>query len=149
MIFWTNCYQKKIQAKHLDSFKATVPVFDRHASLKEKHVICKQAAFANKKLNKFKQDRTISSHAAYKKQRNICGKLLRKTKKYFFNNLDVKCVTDNKPYWKTVKLCLTNKKSKDGRTKLIESEKIATNKREVVKIFNEYFSSVVSNFKHI
>ena len=100
-------------------------------------------------LNKFKQDRTMSSHAAYKKQRNICGKLLRKTKKYFVNNLYVKCVTDNKPYWKTVKLCLTNKKSKDGRIKLIENKKIATNEKEVVKIFNKYFSSVVSNFKHI
>ena len=45
--------------------------------------------------NKFKQDRAMFSNVAYKKEQNICVKLLRKTKKYFFNNLDVKYVTDN------------------------------------------------------
>ena len=38
-------------------------------------------------LNKFRQERTMSSYVAYKKHRNICVKLLRKTKKDFFNNL--------------------------------------------------------------
>ena len=38
-------------------------------------------------LNKFRQEITILSHLAYKKQRNICVKLLRKTKRDFFNNL--------------------------------------------------------------
>ena len=47
-------------------------------------------------LTKFRQERTILSHVAYKKQRNICVNLLRKTKKYFFNNLDVKRLTDNR-----------------------------------------------------
>ena len=47
-------------------------------------------------LNKFRQERTILSHVAYKKQQNMCVKLLRKTKKDFFNNLDVKRVTNNK-----------------------------------------------------
>ena len=61
-------------------------------------------------LNKFRQERTISSNVTYKKQRNICVKLLPKTKK---NNLDVKRVTDNKQFWKTVKLCLTDKTLKD------------------------------------
>ena len=63
-------------------------------------------------LNKFRQDKTISSHVAYKKQRNICVKLLRKAKD-FFNILDVKLVTDNKQFWKKIKSCLTNKKLKD------------------------------------
>ena len=48
-------------------------------------------------LNKFRQERTISSNVTYKKQRNICVKLLRKTKD-FFNNLDVECVTENKQF---------------------------------------------------
>ena len=93
--------------QHLDSFKATAQyIFDRHAPLREKHIRCNQAAFVNKNLrkaiitssrllNKFRQDRTISSHVAYKKQRNICVKLQRKTNKDFFNKLDVKRVTDN------------------------------------------------------
>ena len=61
----------------------------------------------SKLLNKFRQERTISSHVAYKKQRNICVKLLRKTKKDFFNNLDAKRVANNEQFYKTVKPCLT------------------------------------------
>ena len=70
-------------------------------------------------LNKFRQDRTILPHLAYKQQRNICVKRLRKTKKDFFNNLNVKRVTDNKQFWKTVKQCLTDKTLKDERITLI------------------------------
>ena len=106
---------KNVQTKHLDSFKSTAQyIFDRHAPLKEKPVRCNQLAFVNKilkkaimtrsrLLNKFRQERIISSHVAYKKQQNTCVKLLRKTKKHFFNNLDIKHVIDNKQFWKTVK----------------------------------------------
>ena len=87
---------KNVQTKHVDLFKDTAQyILDRHAPLKENHVRCNQAAFVNKNLrnaimtrsrllNKFWQDRTISSHVAYKKQRiyvlNYCEKL----KKRFF-----------------------------------------------------------------
>ena len=89
-------------------------------------------------MNKFRQDRTISSHVAHKKQRNACVKLLQKIKKDFFNNLDLKRVTDNKQFWKTVKSCLTYKT-------LTEIEKVVSDERELVKMFNEYFSNIASN----
>ena len=148
---------KNVQTKHLDSFKATAQdIFDRDAPLKEKHVRCNHATIVTKNLrkaiiarsrvlNKFREDRTISSHVAYKRQRNICVKLLRKTKKDFFNNLDVKRVTDNKQFWKTVKPCLTDKTLKGERILLIENEKVESDEREIVKIFNEYFSKIVPN----
>ena len=79
-------------------------------------------------MNKFRQARTISSHVAHKKQRNICVKLLRKIKKDFFNNLDVKRVTDNKQYWKTVNSCLTDKTLKDERTTLKKRKSYQTKK---------------------
>ena len=96
-------------------------------------------------LNKFRQERTILSHVAYKKQRNICAKLLWKTEKDFFNDLDVDRVTDNKQFWKTVKPCLTDKTLKDERITLIDNEKVVSDEKELVKIFNEYFSNIVSN----
>ena len=68
-----------------------------------------------------------------------------KIKKYFFNNLDVKCVKDNKQFWKTVKPCLTDKTLKDERITLIINEKVVSDERELVKIFNEYLSNIVSN----
>ena len=88
-------------------------------------------------VNKFRQERTILSHLAYKKQRYICVKLLQKAKKDFFNNLDVKRVTDNKQFWKKVKPCLTDKTLKDERITLIENDKKVLDERELVKILNE------------
>ena len=139
---------KNVQTKHLGSFKATAHyIFDTYVPLKEKHVRCNQATFVNKNLkkaimtssrllNKFRQDRTISLHAAYKKQRNICVKLYyQNLKKIFSNNLDVKRVTDNKQFWKTVKPCLGDKILKDERITLTENEKVVSDERELVKIF--------------
>ena len=83
--------------------------------------------------NKFKQDRAIFSNMAYKKEWSICVKLLRKTKKYFFNNLDVKYVTDNKQFWKTVKSCLTDKTLKGERITLIEDGNVVSDERELGK----------------
>ena len=88
-------------------------------------------------LNKFRQERTILSHVVYKQQRNICVNLLRKTKKNFFNNVDVKLVTDNRQFQKTVKPCLTNEILKGERITLIGNEKVLPDERELMKIFNE------------
>ena len=76
---------------------------------------------------------------AHKKQRNICIKLLQKTKNDFFNNIDVKHVTDSKQIWKTVKPCLTNKTLKDKRTTLIENENVVSDKRKLLKILMNTF----------
>ena len=76
---------------------------------------------------------------AHKKQRNICIKLLQKTKNDFFNNIDVKHVTDSKQIWKTVKPCLTNKTLKDKRTALIENENVVSDKRKLLKILMNTF----------
>ena len=93
-------------------------------------------------LNKFRQERTILSHVAYKKQQNMCVKLLRKTKKDFFSNLDVKRVTNNKHFWETVKPCLTDKTLRDERITIIKNEKVVSDERHLLKIFNEYFSNI-------
>ena len=76
---------------------------------------------------------------AHKKQRNICIKLLQKTKNDFFNNIDVKHVTHSKQIWKTVKPCLTNKTLKDKRTTLIENENVVSDKRKLLKILMNTF----------
>ena len=59
--------------------------------------------------------RTIESKLAYTKQRNYCVTLIRKGKKEYYGNLDVKAITDNKKFWKTVKPLFSDK-SKSKRT---------------------------------
>ena len=44
-----------------------------------------------------------------------------------------------------MKPCLTGKTLKDERLMLIENEKVVSDERELVKIFNEYFWNIVPN----
>ena len=44
-----------------------------------------------------------------------------------------------------MKPCLTDKTLKGEKITLIENEKVVSDERELVKIFNEYFSNTVPN----
>ena len=44
-----------------------------------------------------------------------------------------------------MKPCLTDKTLKDERITLIKNEKVVSDERELVKIFNEYFSNIARN----
>ena len=59
--------------------------------------------------NKFLKVRTIENKIAYNKQRNLCVSLVKMAKKDYFENLDVKKVTNNKIFWKNVSPCFTDK----------------------------------------
>ena len=72
-------------------------------------------------------------------------KLLRKTKKEFYNNLNVKYITKKKLYWKTVKSSFTDKTLKDERITLVENNKFFSDKSKLVEIFNKHFGNIVQN----
>ena len=63
--------------------------------------------------------RTIESKLANTKQRNYCITLSRKYKKDYYGTLDVKDITDNKKFWKTVKPLFSDK-SKSGKTETLD-----------------------------
>ena len=46
--------------------------------------------------NAYLKDKTSAARIAYKKQRNVCVSILRKSKKCYYENLDIKNITDNK-----------------------------------------------------
>ena len=50
--------------------------------------------------NKFLKSRNLSDRKSYTSQRNLCKKLLKTTKRTYFNNLDISKVTDNLTFWK-------------------------------------------------
>ena len=52
--------------------------------------------------NIFLKIQTIESKLAYTKQQNYCVTLIRRSKKEYYDKLDVKSVMDNKKFWKTV-----------------------------------------------
>ena len=72
-------------------------------------------------------------------------KLLRKTKKEFYNNLNVKYITENKLFWKTVKPSFKDKTLKDERITLVENNEVVSDESKLVEIFSRYFGNIVQN----
>ena len=96
-------------------------------------------------LNKFKKDNSEQNKWAYKKQRNLCVKLLKKAKRTFYNTLDVKKISDNKTFWKKIKLNFTEKTIKDQKTTLVKNDSVISEDSELAEVFSKYFENVVKN----
>ena len=136
--------------------KISVDILDRHAPIKEKHIRSNHSDFVTKDirkaimtrtrlLNKFRREKTKENKDAYNKQRNYCVSLLRKTKRDFYNSLDVKKVTDNKQFWKTVKPFFSNKTINNEKITLIEKEEVISADQKIADIFSTFYASVVEN----
>ena len=76
-------------------------IFNKHAPIRKKCLCANEAPFMTKELhnaimkrsryrNKFLKDKSQTSRENYKIQRNLCKKLLRKTKKSYFESLNTK-----------------------------------------------------------
>ena len=72
-------------------------------------------------------------------------KLLRKTIKEFYNNLNVKYITENKLFLNTVKPSFADKTLKDERITLVENNKVVSDESKLVEIFSKYFGNIVQN----
>ena len=68
--------------------------------------------------------------------------ILRKSKKQYFNNSDVKNVTDNKTFWKTIKPKFSNKCKTANTIILVENEKKSQDEKAIANTFNNYFTDV-------
>ena len=82
-------------------------VLNIYAPIKEKHVRRNQSPLMNKQqaivtrtclLNKYRKDNSAGNPFTYKRQRNFCVKLLRKSKMGFYNNVNVKRITINRKF---------------------------------------------------
>ena len=89
-------------------------VLNKHAPLKCKYIRASEGSFMNKGLrkaimvrsklrNRLNNDKTWSANVAYKRQRNLCTSLLRKTKRKYYENLKPSEISDNKKFWKVTK----------------------------------------------
>ena len=93
--------------------------------------------------NQFLKDRTETNQKNFKLQRNFCKKFLRTTKKYY-SNLDIKKVTDNKTFWKTIISFFTKRPLKGEKINLVENGKTISNDSELCNIFKGFFSNIIS-----
>ena len=61
--------------------------------------------------------------------------------------LNTKKITDNRTFWKTVVPLFSNKVSRGEKIILTEAEKHISDDKKICKIFDNFFSNVVSDLK--
>ena len=71
--------------------------------------------------------------------------MLRKTKKAYYENLDERKVSDNKPFWKRIKLSLSKKFNARKRISFSENGEMVKTEKETAEIFNDFFRNFVKN----
>ena len=137
-----------------DFHEIVLSILNAHALLKKKHPRANHASFVTREFRKavmkgarrrnvHLKKRTEATKAAYNYQRNICVSLLRKLKRSYFENLNVKLVRDKKKFWKNVAPLFSNKIKSKERITLTVNENIISSDKKVAETFHEFFSNVV------
>ena len=93
--------------------------------------------------NKYLRNKTDENKKKYTKQRNYCVSLLRKSKREYYSSLDVKNITDNKTFWKTVKPFLSDKLTSTQKIILIDNDKIVKSNDDAARLLNTFFSNIL------
>ena len=80
------------------------------------------------------------------KSNEIFVSLLRKEKKIYYNNLDLKIFDDNKRFWRSVKPLFSDKqKVLDGNIVIVKNDNIFSDDKEVAEKLNIFFIDAVEN----
>ena len=95
--------------------------------------------------NKFLKPKSQECKQACNKQRNLSVTMVRKAKKNYFNNLNVRNITGNEQFWKTVKPFFYSNVGDNEKLTLIEGDKVVSEEREVAETFKSYFETIVEN----
>ena len=116
-----------------------------------------EASFMTKELNKpimkrFKLKKRYRNWPfrenvlAFKKQKNICKSLSKKTKKNFFSKITSNEVIGNKQFLHTIKPFLTSKGFLHNEDIALHiGDKTVTDFNELTKKFNQYLINIVQN----
>ena len=132
-------------------------IVDNLAPVKKRYIRSNQAPFMSRALqksfmtrsrlrNRFLENRTNVNKTLYKKQRSTyCVNLLRKEKCRYYENLNIKEVTDNKKFWSTIKPLFSNKCASKNKITLIENDQLLSDNKDVAETSNDFFTNVVQN----
>ena len=110
--------------------------------------------------NKFIDSKTDADRIAYNKQRSYCVSLIRKEKKVYYNNLNIRDVTDNKTICRKVKPLFSEKVNLQTKILLVEKgndlndpeissevENVISEDMEIAETFNEFFVNIVPSLE--
>ena len=71
--------------------------------------------------------------------------LVRKTKNDFFNNLNVKYITDKKTFLKVVKPYFSNKSTRNKKITLVQENQVITSDEGVAEKLSSYFETIADD----
>ena len=140
----------------LNFCKIWTETLNKHALRKRKTVRGNQSPFINWEISKAIRKRTelrnkffrhCDSRQAFVEQPNYFDSLLRKSKRNYHSNVNVKGIAVSKKFWKTLKPLLSDKTKSTVFITLKDNNKIVESQNEVANIFNDYFSKIVSSLE--
>ena len=131
-------------------------VLNKHAPLKKKFIRANHAPYMTKNLrkaitkrsqleNKYIRNSTVENMNKYKKHKNFCSKLYKKERKKFYYQLDIKNITDNKLFWKTMKPFLSDKCTYASKISLVHNDNVISDDQKLADIFHNFFEQAVDN----
>ena len=120
-------------------------VLHYHTPIKKKILRFNNNSFVTKTLRKaimhrckfkniYNKKRTNDNMANQKKQRNFCVNLLCKTKTDYFQNLNIRDLSDNRKFWKTIKPYFSNKGLNSNKLLLKEKGNLVSNEKQLATI---------------
>ena len=128
-----------------------------HAPLKKKILRGNDAPFMNKELrkaiytrsrlrNRYFKNPTKENETSYKKQRNKCVSLRRKSITQYFSKITSKVIMANKQFWKAMIPFLTNKGCLENNDIILrDGEEVIANDKILAKHFNEHYVNTVES----
>ena len=128
---------------------------EKHTPLKKKIVRGNHASFITKDLRKaiYTRSRLKSKYIKnpyevneklYKRQRNKCVSIQKKSMKHHFSNIISKGTVTNREFWKTMKPFLTNKGCLDNSDIMLRGDnEMITNDKRLAKLFNEHYINII------
>ena len=97
--------------------------------------------------NKYLKKKPDENKRKYTKQQNYYASLLRKSKREYCSSLDVKNITGNKTFWKTVKCFLSDKVTSTQKITLIDNDKTVKNDDDTERVLKTFFSEIVTDLE--
>ena len=149
--------ENNVGASQFELFQTvSLGLLNKLASSKKKTLRNNQSSFTTKEVqkaimtrsrlrNKFLKTKYQECKQVYNKKRNLFVTMVRKAKKNYFNNFNVRNITDNKQFWETLKPFFSSKVDANERITLIEGDKVVSEDGEVTETFKSYFEAIVEN----
>ena len=95
--------------------------------------------------SRYNKNRNYENWFLYKKQRNFCVSVLRKTKRNYFKNVKIQDITDNNKFWKTIRPYFSDKGYNQTKITIVEKDSIITDEKKIATLMDNYFINITKN----